>query len=86
MTKSQLSELFKKYLLRDYKDHEWNIHGNKEYNAFEKELQNCEEYRSLNFSKDKAENVQIKIAVASNKNFKDKSLPILLPKIGRAHV
>ena len=81
MTKSQLSELFKKYLLRDYKDHEWNIHGNKEYNAFEKELQNCEEYRSLNFFKDKAENVQIKIAVASNKNFKDKSLPILLPTL-----
>lgn len=81
MTRDQLSELFKKYLQRDFREPEWIYHGKKEYIAFENELLNCDEYKSIKGFKDKADSVQIKIAVASNKNFKDKSLPILLPTL-----
>lgn len=86
MTKGELSGLFKKYLLRDFTEIEWGVHGKKDYKSFEKELLNCKEYKSINFFKEKAENVKIKIAVASNKNFQDKSLPIILPSLLEAGI
>lgn len=81
MTKAQLSRLFNKYLLRKYNEEEWLIHGPKKYEDFKTELLNCEEYLLANHFKEKAESVTIKIAVASNKNFKDKSLPIVIPSL-----
>lgn len=86
MTRQQLSELFKKYLLRDFREPEWFHHGKKDYKSFEKELINCDEYKTINHFKNRAEKVQIKIAVASNKNFKDKSLPILMPTLLNAGI
>ena len=86
MTRPQLSELFKKYLLRDFKEPEWHIHGKKEYNAFETELLNCDEYKSINHFKECVKNIKIKIAVASNINFKDKSLPVLMPTLINAGI
>ncbi len=86
MTKEQLSELFNKYLLRDFNGVEWNVHGRKNYKAFEEELLNCNEYKSINWFKEKAQDVKVKIAVASNKNFKDKSLPVLMPTLLEAGI
>lgn len=86
MTKEQLSELFNKYLLRDFNGVEWNVHGKKNYKAFEEELLKCNEYKSINWFKEKAQDVKVKIAVASNKNFKDKSLPVLMPTLLEAGI
>ena len=86
MTKEQLSELFNKYLLRDFQGPEWVIHGEKEYKVFEQELLSCNEYNSINNFKNKIGNVTIKIAVASNKNFKEKSLPVILPSLLNAGI
>jgi hypothetical protein len=86
MTKEQLSELFNKYLLRDFNHVEWDVHGRKNYKAFEEELLNCNEYKSINWFKEKAQDVKVKIAVASNKNFKDKSLPVLMPTLLQAGI
>lgn len=86
MTKEQLSELFNKYLLRDFREPEWNFHGKKDYKAFEKELLNCDEYKSIDRFREVSSEVKLKIAVASNKNFKDKSLPIVLPSLLEAGI
>lgn len=86
MTREQLSELFKKYLLRDFREPEWDFHGKKDYKAFEQELLNCDEFKSIDKFKEIAEKITIKIAVASNKNFKEKSLPVILPSLLEAGI
>lgn len=86
MTKEQLKSIFNTYLLREYNDAEWVIHGKKDYKAFEEEVLNCSEYKSINWFKEKAQDVKVKIAVASNKNFKDKSLPVLMPTLLEAGI
>ena len=86
MNREQLSKLFNKYLLRDFQETEWGIHGGKEFEIFEQELLNCNEYKLINSSVETAKNVTIKIAIASNKNFKEKSLPVILPSLLNAGV
>lgn len=85
MTREELSELFKKYLKREYSETEWRVHGSKNYLEFQSELINCEEYKNLSFKK-KVKKVKIKIAVSSNKNFCNSSLPILLPTLEAAGI
>jgi hypothetical protein len=47
MTRDELHFLFKQYLNRNFTEIEWKFHGNKNKNAFEKELSTCEEYLKL---------------------------------------
>ena len=49
MTREELKYLFNTYLKRDFQEREWSYHGKKSYNDFEKEIQNCQEYRNLGF-------------------------------------
>lgn len=45
---NQLKELFKKHLKRDCTSGEIRIHGNKNYQDFEREILNCDEYKRIN--------------------------------------
>jgi len=47
MTRAELKFLFNKYLKREFNEREWGYHGGKKYNDFEKEIQNCEEFKKL---------------------------------------
>lgn len=47
MTKEELKHLFNKHLNRDFSDYEWETHGKKGYNNFEKEILSCAEYKNL---------------------------------------
>jgi hypothetical protein len=85
MTREELSELFNKYLDREYNEAEWGVHGHKQYFEFETELKNCEEFRKKCFDKT-IKNTKIKIAISSNKNFCNTSLPILIPTLEEAGI
>jgi hypothetical protein len=47
MNRNELTVLFNKYLNRTFSEHEWKLHGNKNYKLFENELLNCDEYNNL---------------------------------------
>jgi len=47
MTREQLGELYIKYLQRDPTTADVRAHGNKSYESFERELNDCEEYKRL---------------------------------------
>ena len=47
MTRSELNELFQKYLFRPPTDKEWSIHGFKNYAQFEGEISVCNERNIL---------------------------------------
>lgn len=47
MTREQLSELYNKYLQREPSSADVRAHGNKSYESFERELNDCDEYKRL---------------------------------------
>jgi len=47
MTREELTDIFKRYLKRDFTNKEWIIHGNKNLELFRKEISECDEYYQL---------------------------------------
>jgi hypothetical protein len=47
MTREELNRLFNIYLLRDFREDEWGIHGHKSYNKFERDIIGCDERKEI---------------------------------------
>lgn len=63
MTAEQLSELYLKYLQREPTGADTRAHLNKSYEAFDRELSNCDEYKKIQGLIDNANNTENKIAI-----------------------
>lgn len=71
MTREQLSELYIKYLHREPTNSDVRAHVNKSYEAFDKELSNCEEYKKIQsgdtvVKKKELDNIKIAILLSGH--------------------
>ena len=98
MTRSQLDEIFQRYLERKPNETDIKFHFKKRYQDFEKEIAVCPERRNLE-NKMQSEKLwneheispritkkQIKIAVGTNKNFYEKTTPVIISSLLEAGV